>query len=146
MNKNILTAAVLCVALNVMAQAQGPGAQKRGGACKADMQTLCAGEKGNTAMACLVAKFDRIQDAECKAVVQERQALNDAVKQDCAAEIKADKCESMDIGTGLLKCLAKDRASLSDACKAAIRRNAGHNRRRNRRSGDAAVPKKEASK
>jgi hypothetical protein len=120
MNGTIVISTALGLLLAGTAQAQH--AVKRNRPCKADVKTLCPGKKeGGDAMSCLLANLDKIQDATCKARVEKYQTRDNAAKQACSAEIAADNCTDMDIGTGLIKCLDKNRTSLSDACQAALK-------------------------
>ena len=53
---------------------------------------------------------------------QRKAAWENGVKTDCAAEIAPNGvCAGLDFGTGLDKCLHKNRKKLSDGCKAAVR-------------------------
>lgn len=52
---------------------------------------------------------------------QMKTAWENGVKADCAAEIASGGvCGGKDFGTGLEKCLHKNRKKLSDGCKAAV--------------------------
>lgn len=53
-------------------------------------------------------------------------AWENGVKTDCAAEIAdGGVCAGKDFGSGLEKCLHKNRSKLSDGCKAAVRPHRG---------------------
>ena len=53
---------------------------------------------------------------------QKKAAWESGVKTDCAAEIaEGGVCAGKDFGTGLEKCLHKNREALSNGCKVAVR-------------------------
>ncbi|MEK7234852.1 MAG: hypothetical protein AAB268_13635 [Elusimicrobiota bacterium] len=105
------------------AQTAEPHPEKRG-ACKADVASLCKGiEKGEGRhVRCLAQNIDQIKNTSCKTHVQEYKTLDDAVKQACSAETDAN-CKGMALGTGLLKCLHKNKKTLSEGCKTVLHAN-----------------------
>jgi hypothetical protein len=123
MKTNSIVAA-FCLALAVGAFAQAPAGGKgehKGGPCAKDSKALCPKVEKGAKMACLSQNLDKIQDPACKENVQKYAEQDKAVKDACAKEIEADKCTGMDIGTGLLKCLHKNKKTLSDGCKAKLK-------------------------
>jgi hypothetical protein len=97
----------------------------KGGACAQDAQSLCANAPKGGRMACLAENLAKVQNATCKSRVEKYQTKNNGVKKACSSDISSDKCTGLDIGTGLLKCLEKNRKSLSDGCKAELKRIRG---------------------
>ncbi len=67
-----------------------------------------------------------------------KQAWEDGVKKDCAAEIAdGGVCAGKDFSTGLEKCLHKNKSKLSDGCAATVHgRSKGHGHRKGASSGD----------
>jgi hypothetical protein len=127
MENRLWMAAGVALFLAAGASAQTPssaGAKGKGGgggACKADIQSLCAGKKGAEAMVCLSSNAGKIQNSACKSRVEKYQANDSAVKQACSGDITNGKCTGLDIGTGLLKCLGKERKTLSEGCKTELK-------------------------
>ena len=135
---SIAAAVVLCGAVafaqNPTPPAQNPapakagkGMMKRGrGACKADAEALCKDVKKGQGRIfdCLANNVDKVQDAKCKERISSAKARRDEVKAACQSDIDAN-CKGKEFGTGLAKCLHHNRKSLSDACKAAMKKGHG---------------------
>lgn len=128
MKKTLWMSAALCSALAAgafaqqasMAGKQG-GGKGKGGACAQDAQTLCANAEKGGKFACLANNLSKVQNAKCKERVEKYQTKNNGVKQACSSDISSDKCGGLDIGTGLLKCLGKNRKTLSAGCKSELK-------------------------
>jgi hypothetical protein len=134
---------IIAVCAALAAAAAGTSARAQADAqhpCKPEAQRLCGTTTDkDKVLSCLEANVAKIQDAECKSRVSDYHAQNQAsktndanaqnpafkakdasVKKACAADIAKASCKG-DIGSGLLDCLGKNPATLSDSCKDTFR-------------------------
>lgn len=98
--------------------------------CKADAEKLCAGvEKGEgRIVTCLRDKQDQLSE-DCKADINVRKEAMKEVVNSCEADIK-QLCGDVEAGKGrIAKCLHKNKAKLSEPCKAEMKEQRGKFRR-----------------
>jgi len=90
------------------------------GPCKVDMEKFCAGVDKGPAMARCLAKNNKDLSASCKEKYQDMKARSRHTYPDCQDD--AEKfCGDVKPGAGALpKCLKKNEAKISKACKEAM--------------------------
>lgn len=118
-----LLASVSLVLLSSLAQAHSEN-------CKSDAEKLCTGvEKGEgRIMQCLRDKQEQLSEG-CKADINVKKEAMKEVANSCEGDIK-QHCGDVEAGKGrIAKCLHKNKAKLSEPCKAEMKEQRGKFRR-----------------
>lgn len=95
------------------------------GPCKADVEKLCKDvQPGEGRIVKCLKEHEAELSAECKAkkdeVKEEMKEKRADMKEACAEDVKSFCADAKPGHGGILKCLKKNEASLSEACKASL--------------------------